>query len=115
MFYIVVSMGYNDKRIFVYQLITYKGDCMSTEKKPNILVLGGNFAGLQTARHLHEHIKDKATITVVDRKSFLLFIPNIPLEIFEGNNPTADSQLPIAPILEKDGTRRFRLHKQRRS
>ncbi len=46
---------------------------MANGKKPKILILGGNFAGLQTARHLREHIKDTADITVVDRKSFLLF------------------------------------------
>ncbi len=73
--------------------------------KPHILILGGNFAGLQVARHLREYIDEKAEITVVDRKSYLLFVPNIPLEVLEGKDPTASMQLPLAPVLLKDGTR----------
>jgi sulfide:quinone oxidoreductase len=76
----------------------------STNKKPHILILGGNFAGLQVARHLREYVKDKADITLVDRKSFLLFVPNIPLETLEGRDPTLDLQLPLVPILHKDNT-----------
>lgn len=78
---------------------------MNTKEKPEILVLGGNFAGLQTARHIRENIKDAASITVVDKKSFLLFVPNIPLEALEGKDPTPDLQLPLAPVLKKDDTR----------
>lgn len=78
---------------------------MNTNKKLEILVLGSNFAGLQTARHLREYIKDTANITVVEKKSYLLFIPNIPMEILEGKDPTADLQLPLAPIYKEDGTR----------
>jgi sulfide:quinone oxidoreductase len=63
--------------------------------KAHILILGGNFAGLQIARHLREHIGDAANITVIDRKSFLLFVPNIPLEALEGEDPTSNLQLPL--------------------
>jgi sulfide:quinone oxidoreductase len=73
-------------------------------KKKQILILGGNFAGLQIARHLREHVKDAAEITVVDRKSFLLFVPNIPLEIFEGRDPATNLALPLEPVFKKDGT-----------
>ena len=74
-------------------------------QKPKILVLGGNFAGLQVARHLREHVGESADMTVIDRKSFLLFVPNIPLEALEGRDPTHDLQLPLVPILKKDRTR----------
>jgi sulfide:quinone oxidoreductase len=84
-------------------ILAIKGDTMN--KKPHILILGGNFAGLQIARHLREDIKDKADITVIDRKSFLLFVPNIPLEAFEGHDPTSKLQLPLAPILQGDDIR----------
>lgn len=73
--------------------------------KAHILILGGNFAGLQTARHLREHIGDAANITVIDRKSFLLFVPNIPLEALEGEDPTSNLQLSLEPILKGDKTR----------
>ncbi len=73
--------------------------------KPKILILGGSFAGLQIARHLRDYLHpDDVELTVVDRKSYLLFIPNIPLEILAGKNPSVDLQLHLAPILDRDGT-----------
>lgn len=74
--------------------------------KPHVLILGGNFAGLQIARHLRDYVKpEEAQISVVDQKSYLLFIPNIPLEILENKNPDSSMQLPLVPILDKDETR----------
>ncbi len=74
-------------------------------KKTKILILGGNFAGLQVARHLRENLgSELAEITVVDKKSFLLFVPNIPLETFEGRDPINTLQLPLVPILKNDKT-----------
>ena len=46
--------------------------------KPNILILGCNFAGLTAARYIHDTVKDKANITIIDRKSVLLFVPEHP-------------------------------------
>ncbi|TLU83288.1 MAG: pyridine nucleotide-disulfide oxidoreductase [Chlorobium sp.] len=70
-----------------------------------ILILGGSFAGLQIARHIRDYMtSDDVDITVVDRKSYLLFIPNIPLEVFDGKDPNTTLQLPLASILDKDGT-----------
>jgi sulfide:quinone oxidoreductase len=37
-------------------------------KKPHIVILGCNFAGLSTARYIHAVVKDKADITVVSKK-----------------------------------------------
>jgi len=75
-------------------------------KKPKILILGSNFAGLQVARHLRDHVKEEdVEITVVDRRNYLLFIPNIPLEIFEDRDPDKTQLLPLIPIYEKEGTK----------
>jgi len=75
------------------------------KSKPHVLVLGGNFAGLQIARHLRDYVKpEDVSISVVDQKSYLLFIPNIPLEVLENKNPDSSMQLPLAPVLDKDET-----------
>lgn len=74
--------------------------------KPHVLILGGNFAGLQVARHIRDHVKpEDASVTVVDKRSYLLFIPNILMEILENKNPDSSMQLPLAPVLDKDETR----------
>ncbi len=60
-----------------------------TSNKPHVLVLGGNFAGLASAQKVREYAGDAADITVIDRNPYLLFIPNIPGEVFEGRDPAA--------------------------
>ncbi|MGL5771874.1 MAG: hypothetical protein ACRCX1_03695, partial [Bacteroidales bacterium] len=55
--------------------------------KPKVLVLGSNFGGLTAARLIREEAGQTVDITVVDRKSYLLFVPNIPLEVFANNDP----------------------------
>ena len=61
--------------------------------KPHVLVLGGNFAGLGCAQAVRKHAGDSVEITVVDKKNFLLYIPNIPTEIFESDSPQLESSL----------------------
>lgn len=74
--------------------------------RTKILILGGSFAGLQIARHLRDFMDSEAAeITVVDRKTDLLFIPNILLELFEGKDPNASLLLSVPPLLDKDGSR----------
>lgn len=73
--------------------------------KPHIVVLGSNFAGLTTARFLRSKLKDKVDITVIDKKSYLLFVPNIPETIMKNRNPQLDMHLNVLPFFEKDHTR----------
>ena len=40
-------------------------------KTPNVVVLGGNFAGLGAAQKIREYAKNKVDITVIDRKAYL--------------------------------------------
>jgi sulfide:quinone oxidoreductase len=69
----------------------------------HVLVLGANFAGLTTARLIRHHCGDAVDITVIDRKPYLLFVPNIPLEVFDGHDPAEKLQMPVVKILHDDG------------
>jgi len=72
--------------------------------KPHIIILGCNFAGLTTARYIHASVKDKATITIIDRKSLLTFVPNIPIQVLANINPAIDLQYKFMRYLEYDGS-----------
>ncbi|HET9112254.1 MAG TPA: FAD-dependent oxidoreductase [Burkholderiales bacterium] len=71
--------------------------------KPHVLVLGGNFAGLGSAQDIRRFCGDSVRITVMDRKNYLLFIPNIPAEVFEGRDPAATLSMPLHDTLADDG------------
>ncbi|MHB1677506.1 MAG: NAD(P)/FAD-dependent oxidoreductase [Sulfuriferula sp.] len=70
--------------------------------KPQILVLGGNFAGLGSAQDIRRFCGDAVDITVMDRKNYLLFIPNIPAEVFEGRDPAGTLAMPLHDTLADD-------------
>ncbi|MEC3860649.1 FAD-dependent oxidoreductase [Mesobacterium sp. TK19101] len=70
--------------------------------KPNVLILGGNFAGLGAAQKIRDYAGDAVEITVIDRKAYLDYIPNIPLEIFEGRDPAVTMHMPLIEALAKD-------------
>ncbi|NLR58171.1 FAD-dependent oxidoreductase [Chitinophaga polysaccharea] len=72
--------------------------------KPHIVILGCNFAGLTTARYIHALVKGKANITIIDRKSLLTFVPNIPLQVLANINPAIDLQYKFMSYLEQDGS-----------
>jgi sulfide:quinone oxidoreductase len=73
-------------------------------KKPHIIILGCNFAGLTTARYIHAVVKGKADITIIDRKSLLTFVPNIPMQVLANINPALDLQFKFMSFLEHDGS-----------
>ncbi|SDI58163.1 NAD(P)/FAD-dependent oxidoreductase [Mucilaginibacter gossypii] len=72
--------------------------------KPHIIILGCNFAGLTTARYIHAAVKDKANITIIDRKALLTFVPNIPMQVLANINPAIDLQYKFMSYLEHDGS-----------
>jgi sulfide:quinone oxidoreductase len=78
---------------------------MTQTTKPNVLVLGCNFAGLGAAQKIREYAGDAVNITCVDRKAYLDFIPNIPLESFAGHDPAITMHMPILDALKKDDIR----------
>ena len=70
--------------------------------KPHVVILGGNFAGLGSAQKIREYCGNKVRITVIDRKSYLLFIPNIPAEVFENRNPYRSLRMDLPTTLDED-------------
>jgi sulfide:quinone oxidoreductase len=70
--------------------------------KPHVVVLGSNFAGLGTAQKIREFAGDSVEITVIDRKPYLLFVPNIGLEVLEDKNPQYSMQMPLLPAMKED-------------
>lgn len=70
--------------------------------KPQVLVLGGNFAGLGSAQKIREFAGDAVDITVIDRKNYLLFIPNIPADVFENKDPNMGQRMDLSPALAND-------------
>ncbi|OBS08751.1 NAD(P)/FAD-dependent oxidoreductase [Acidihalobacter prosperus] len=71
--------------------------------KPHVLVLGGNFAGLGAAQEIRKHAGDAVDITLIDRKHYLLFIPNIPADVFGNRDPAHNQRLDLFPVLDEDG------------
>lgn len=69
---------------------------------PHILVLGCNFAGLTTARYIREFAGKNVRMTCIDRKPYLTFIPNIPIEVWNNNNPESSLHLPFIKFLDRD-------------
>lgn len=72
---------------------------------PRILILGYNVAGLTVARLIRDRVGENPQITVVDRKGYLSFIPNIPLEVWNGRDPQARLHLPFVKYLHSDRSR----------
>lgn len=70
--------------------------------KPHIVVLGSNFAGLGVAQELRQKTQDNTDITVIDRKPYLLFVPNIGIEVLENRNPLYSMQMPLLPAMQED-------------
>ncbi len=73
-------------------------------KQKRVLVLGCNFAGLTISRYLHKEAGDKLNITVIDRKNYINFIPNIPIEVFNNHNPADTLEFEFQKFLKSDGT-----------
>lgn len=73
--------------------------------KPQVLVLGANFSGLAAAQKIREFARDTVDITIMDRKSYLLFVPNIGLEVLENRNPQESMLMPLLPAMKEDDLR----------
>lgn len=69
---------------------------------PHVLVLGGNFAGLGCAQKIREYAGDAVRITVVDRKNYLLFVPNIPADVFADRDPAQHQRMDLVDTLKHD-------------
>jgi sulfide:quinone oxidoreductase len=77
----------------------------TSHSNPHVVVLGGNFAGLGSAQKIREYAGDSVDITVIDKKSSLLFVPNIPAAVFANQDPALSMFMDIINPLEKDAIR----------
>ncbi len=75
---------------------------MGSKNKPRVLVLGGNFGGLTAARFIREYCGDAVSMTLIDRKPYLIFVPNIPIEVMANRDPEDSVHMPIHHILSRD-------------
>ena len=75
---------------------------MATKGKPHVLVLGGNFAGLGSAQKIREYAGDSVDITLLDRRDYLLFVPNIPTDVMENRDPSKHQRMQLRPVLAGD-------------
>ncbi|MFN3844269.1 MAG: NAD(P)/FAD-dependent oxidoreductase [Paracoccaceae bacterium] len=73
-----------------------------TSSKPHVVVLGGNFAGLASAQKIREYAGDSVNITLIDRKDYLLFVPNIPSDVIENRDPSIHQRMQLRPALTDD-------------
>jgi sulfide:quinone oxidoreductase len=69
----------------------------------HVMVLGGGFAGLAAAQEIRRQAGDLARISLMDRRSYLVYVPNIASEVFANNNPVETMQMPLGGLLEEDG------------
>lgn len=70
---------------------------------PRIVILGSSFAGLTTARFVRHHIGEAADVVVVDRNPYLMFVPNIQMEVLAGHDPLESLLLDTTRIHARDG------------
>ena len=88
---------------FLQKLTTDRPITLSFSKNPSVLILGGSFAGLETAQKIRRYARDLVDVTVIDRKSYLLFTPNILSEVLADRDPAATLHMPINRALVRDG------------
>ncbi len=74
-------------------------------RRPHVLLLGGGFAGLAAARHIRKLCGDRTSLTLVDAKPYLVFIPNILVDILAGHDPVETLHMPTVGILHKEDIR----------
>jgi sulfide:quinone oxidoreductase len=77
----------------------------TSDAKPHVVVLGGNFAGLGSAQKIRKYAGEQVDITVIDKKSALLYVPNIPAEVFANRDPAMTMFMDIIKPLHKDEVR----------
>lgn len=74
-----------------------------TRARPRVVVLGSSFAGLTTARFIREHCGDAVDMTVIDRNPFLIFVPNIAMEVFVDHDPLLSMHMDTVRFHDHDG------------
>lgn len=71
--------------------------------RPRVVILGSSFAGLTTARFIRAQCGDAVDITVIDRNPYLIFVPNIPMEVFADHDPLVTMHMETVQFHDRDG------------
>ena len=69
-----------------------------------VVVVGSSFAGLTAALEVKRRMKDRAEVTVLDRRDHFTFIPSLIWLPF-GKRSAADVTFKLAPVYERKGIR----------
>ena len=72
--------------------------------KPNVIVVGGSFAGLTAAFEIKRLLKDKADVTVIARQDQFVFIPSF-IWIVPGWRRPEQLTFDLKPALESKDIR----------
>lgn len=67
-----------------------------------IVIIGGSFAGFETAVQLHRLLKGGVHVTVIDRNARFEFRPSLPWLVFDRRRPEQIS-VPLSPLVEAQG------------
>ncbi len=69
---------------------------------PEVLVLGGGFAGLGAAQAIRKLAGDRVRLSLLDRRSYLIYVPNVAPEVFSNNKPMQTMRMPLPAVLDED-------------
>jgi sulfide:quinone oxidoreductase len=69
---------------------------------PQVLIVGGSFAGLNAAFDLKRRLGDRVDITVIDKNDRFVFIPSM-IWLVPGWRTAGDITFALAPALERKG------------
>lgn len=84
---------------------------MSDRMRPRVVILGGGFGGVYTARYLEKALgqRDEFEILLINKENYFVFQPMLP-EVISGSIGILDSVSPIRRLLPRTD-----LHVGRRS
>jgi len=71
--------------------------------RPRVVVLGSSFAGLTAARFIRSRCGDEVDLTVIDRNPYLIFVPNIPMEVFADHDALVSMHMDTVRFHDRDG------------
>lgn len=69
-----------------------------------MVVLGSSFAGLTAARFIHAEAGSGVRLTVIDKNPYLMFVPNIPMEVFADHDPLVSMHMETVRFHDHDGS-----------
>lgn len=75
-----------------------------------IVVLGGGFGGLFSAREIKKRLKDNATVELINDQNFFVFQPLLP-EVAAGSIAAPHAVSPLRFLLKKVAVRKARVHR----